>query len=273
MTPATHLFKELLKRKIQRVNIIVTIQFVSAIALAFFTNFSINLGMIHTRLTNPADFLTEILACFGSLFFVFGLILFLLTISQNERLNRDQTWRIIPITDGKFYIENIFSSFISLIYFVLVNVIIVFILLLICVLFNSKFRQNLGINIHPSLEFFYVIIVAILSCFFMFLIASFLNFSSIAISDFLPQGSNRTILFLVRLLIIIVIIGFIWKINSVFSFYDFFTGNFNLVNLKVTSLNSLVELENLMIVLFVIDLVILALNLFLINHFFEPEKK
>ena len=51
MTPATHLFKELLKRKIQRVNIIVTIQFVSAIALAFFTNFSINLGMIHTRLT------------------------------------------------------------------------------------------------------------------------------------------------------------------------------------------------------------------------------
>lgn len=273
MTPATHLFKELLKRKIQRVNVIVTIQFVSAIALAFFTNFSINSGMVHTRLTNPADFLTEILACFGSLFFVFGLILFLLTISQNERLNRDQTWRLIPITDGKFYIENIFSSFISLIYFVLVNVIIAIILLLICVLFNSKFRQDLGINIHPSLEFFYVIIVAILSCFFMFLIASFLNFSSIAISDFLPQGSNRTILFLVRVLIIIVIIGFIWKINSVFSFYDFFTGNFSLVNLKVTPLNSLVELENLMIVLFVIDLVILALNLFLINHFSEPEKK
>ena len=121
MNVFNHLFEKLLQKKAKNVYLLVILQFISSLASAFFTYFSFYSGRFHFNSHDNLEFLPGWMALFASLTFLFGPILFILTVVENERLNRNQTWRLAPISDGKFYVANILSSFVSLIYFVPVS--------------------------------------------------------------------------------------------------------------------------------------------------------
>ncbi|MEB3365324.1 hypothetical protein SDC49_22590 [Lactobacillus sp. R2/2] len=208
------------------------------------------------------------MALFASLTFFFGPILFILIVVENERLNRNQTWRLAPISDGKFYVANILSSFVSLVYFVLLDVLIAICFLFLSIFTNTKFGKNLQIKVDLNstavLSFIGIILLLILTCLFLYFLVSFLNFSSQAILDFLPHASSHILISFVRIFIIIVLVGLLVRLYSVFANY--------IINILLLRSTGLAGLESVVLMMFIIDLIILGINVFLINHFLKQER-
>lgn len=254
MNVFNHLFEKLLQKKAKNVYLLVILQFISSLASAFFTYFSFYSGRFHFNSNNNLEFLPGWMALFASLTFLFGPILFILTVVENERLNRNQTWRLAPISDGKFYVANILSSFVSLVYFVLLDVLIAICFLFLSIFTNSKFGKNLQIEVDLNS-----------TAIFDFIGIMLLHFSSQAILDFLPHASSHILISFVRIFIIIVLVGLLVRLYSVFANY--------IINILLLRSTGLAGLESVVLMMFIIDLIILGINVFLINHFFEAGEK
>ena len=269
MNVFNHLFEKLLQKKNKNVYLLVILQFISSLVSAFFTYFSFYSGRFHFNSQDNLEFLPGWMALFASLTFLFGPILFILTVVENERLNRNQTWRLAPISDGKFYVANILSSFVSLVYFVLLDVLIAICFLFLSIFTNTKFGKNLQIKVDLNstavLSFIGIILLLILTCLFLYFLVSFLNFSSQAILDFLPHASSHILISFVRIFIIIVLMGLLVRLYSVFANY--------IINILLLRSTGLAGLESVVLMMFIIDLIILGINVFLINHFFEAGEK
>ena len=269
MVMFNHLFGRFFKRKVKIVHLIVVLQFISSLASAFFTYFSFYSGRFHLNLNNNLEFFPGWMALFASFTFLFGPILYILTVVQNERLNRSKTWRLAPISDGTFYIDNILSSFVSLIYFVFLDFIIALGLFFVSIFTYPKFGKNLRFELNLDtdtfLTFICIILLVILTALFIYFLVSFLNFSSQAILSFLPQASSHILISFIRIFIIIILMGLIVKL------YRVLINSF--VNLFLLKATDLAGLEYVVGMMFVANLIMLGINVFLINHFFEAEEK
>ncbi|KGG54215.1 hypothetical protein [Lactobacillus sp. wkB10] len=269
MVMFNHLFGRFFKRKVKIVHLIVVLQFISSLASAFFTYFSFYSGRFHLNLNNNLEFFPGWMALFASFTFLFGPILYILTVVQNERLNRSQTWRLAPISDGKFYAANILSSFVSLIYFVFLDLLIAIAFFLLSLIIYPQLGKNLRFELNLDtdtfLTFICIILLVILTSLFIYFLVSFLNFSSQAILSFLPQASSHILISFIRIFIIIILMGLLVKL------YRVLINSF--VNLFLLKATDLAGLEYVVGMMFVANLIMLGINVFLINHFFEAEEK
>ena len=269
MVMFNHLFGRFFKRKVKIVHLIVVLQFISSLASAFFTYFSFYSGRFHLNLNNNLEFFPGWMALFASFTFLFGPILYILTVVQNERLNRSQTWRLAPISDGKFYAANILSSFVSLIYFVFLDLLIAIGFFLLSLIIYPQFGKNLRFELNLDtdtfLTFICIILLVILTSLFVYFLVSFLNFSSQAILSFLPRASSQILISFIRIFIIIILMGLLVKL------YRVLINSF--VNLFLLKATDLAGLEYVVGMMFVANLIMLGINVFLINHFFEAEEK
>lgn len=276
------LFKIQFKMRSKRAYTMILIQFVVALACTIFI--FVRFSNWHFYLTNDtSSFFPEILTIFLFFAFFIGFYYYLFTIIQNERDNRNQSFRLIPLSDSKYYLNNILSSFAALVYFVFLEIVCLALLSGISYLLNNDFRQNTINTLNqlittlPKLNFeFYLtyanlFFILILFCFYIYFIVSFLNFTSRTIMNFLPGTSNRIVLGIIRIIVILLIA---WLISRAFNFLGtiissngpFFSGN-------GIGKSTISDLAIANIWLFVIDMVFLAADLFLFEKFFEPRER
>lgn len=135
------------------------------------------------------------------------LIFFAIMAWQNEQINLSTTWRLIPITSGKFYTANVLSTLLNcIILFVAQNI-----LGLIFALPNyHQFLDNV-LNLQTlgqeryaarliNIGIYLVLLVIVLSCFI-----SFANFSSQILTAYLPIKSMLIIRLIIAGFVIVVI--------------------------------------------------------------------
>lgn len=268
------IFNRLFKQKTKNVFLLLTINLTVSLAISIFTILGLGFQSIY-------DFLPYVIASWLAYFTgftpFFALLLFILTCFQNERLNRSQTWRLAPISDGNFYLDNIVSSFLSLIYFAILELAFGLVLFILSIALTSRFRiafhklwlkLQTGIHLYPQMIWYFigVLIILILVCLFIYFLISFLDFSSQSIINFLPKTSNKFFLALTRFIIIILLSWALIKVNS-------FLINKVIPSLTTFMYNDYSVVTFPMIVMLIIDSILLGLNIFLINHFFEANEK
>ncbi|BDR60524.1 hypothetical protein [Lactobacillus xylocopicola] len=285
MSIFNRLFAELFKSKTKKAYSMLLIQFVVALALTIITFISVGSPEVAIKNNTFTSFFPGLLATYATLSFLFIPVFYITTCIANERTNRNQTFRLVPISDSPFYLDNILSSFVALAYYGILNVLSIFILFGASYTFDASFRQvtkldfsNLqaalqraDINFGSDVVFnlLGILMLLILISFFGYFIVSFLNFSSSAILDFLPDVSNKTVLRIIRLVLIIFIAWLLTRANGylariIASPLDFFLG---------TGDNASNKLGISILVMLAIDIVFLVADTFLMSKFFEAREK
>ncbi|MDF7638453.1 hypothetical protein PT285_03260 [Lactobacillus sp. ESL0791] len=217
--------------------------------------------------------------CFFLLFFVSNAIYLLVTCWQNEKFNRSQTWRLVPVKDRYIYLANTFSSFIAFVYLDVLEV-IEFFLGLFCLYPASKYWLNetgqfIG-KIFSGSEFGKAVEVAcvlLLMGLAVYLIVSFLNFSQRALIDFWPAGSSKLVIFLTRLLLIIVVS---WLVINGWQILAHLDANiehvlFNIPYRYLPDYNNKINLSGDLGLFLLFDIVTLFLNMVLLDKFVEAR--
>ncbi|WEV40709.1 hypothetical protein [Lactobacillus sp. ESL0681] len=270
MSAFNRLFAELFKKKSRKIHLLIILQLVSAIALTVFM-LVIDSGWFYA--TDPSkfgdDWLTLTL-CFFTISFLFLPIYLIISCSETERLNRSQTWRLAPVSDISFYLDNTLSSFVSYIYLGILQLIGTGIFFLATLLFNPEFLaafkklipeiQNNAYQFVPSIyRFLCILAMIILLGLLVYLVTNFLNFVSQAVLDFLPGISSKFSINLIRL---ILIVALIWALAKAW----------NLIS-PLTFMNN-VGLDEFLgiLLLFIIDIVFLMVNTFIFSKFFEAKQ-
>lgn len=279
MSEFNRLFNSFFKTKTKNFYIIILFQLIAALVITFFSYFNVaNWQITRNTKNNGAGFVPEWLLIFGILAFLLISFILIYTPIHSERYNRSPTWRLAAISDGQFYLANVLSTFVVFIYFIVLEIIPAIVLAFLAYFIDKPFQQGfheLLQAIHPSFDtrvFFIVIgtiMLAILSCFFLYFIISFLNFASQAIIDFVPANVNGAITKILHIFIICILIWFFFEINSIF------IGNvlFSLITKMDFRIDYYSELPFAVLANTISDAILLFLNIFLINHFFEASEQ
>ncbi|WEV36123.1 hypothetical protein [Lactobacillus sp. ESL0677] len=279
MTVFKHLFKELFKQKKRNANAVVIIQFVAALAILIITmgNLIINKDFSSEdwRDIEPLSYIL-----FGLFSFVALPIYLIVTCVKNERFNRSQTWRLAPVNDEMFYLDNILSSFASVVYLMVAQFLITAALVGIgSLLFKDVFNDTIktfvnmfkaGSGLHFNIVIgnaLQIICFIILFSLFTYLIISFLNFATRSIMDYLPGMSSKTGVFIVQVVLIILIMRLLTTLFKIFG---------RLITSPMGYLlgSASTGLGKAILLYLVLDIALLLINMFLISKFFEaaPNK-
>ncbi|WEV70193.1 hypothetical protein OZY43_04350 [Lactobacillus sp. ESL0785] len=268
------LFAELFRQKCKKANLMLLLQFLVAVLITIFSYFQGNI-IVNDHEQKIMLLIPLLCAIFFAFSFVFLLVYLIITCSQNERINRSQTWRLVPLSDEKIYLVNILSSFVSFIYLGILQVITSIVLFGIGYLFNKQMKdgwdsfisgfKHVNQSTNSLLDLLGLIILVMLVALLAYLLVSFLNFASQSIMDFLPAVSSKFIVTLIRLILIIAIM---WLLVQIYSFlkpiisspFDFI---FDGKAVNTGSASGILAL---------IDIVFLAVNMFLISKFFEAKQ-
>lgn len=203
-------------------------------------------------------------------------IFLLMTAWKNEKINRSQTWRLVPMNDGKIYLCNSLSSFCSFIYLLIMQAVVGLIGFIIVYASSNEIRKAIAEGLHKEFvvdhvadidisNFLILILFMILLGLFWYVIVSFLHFTSRAILDFLPMASNKLIIFIIRAAVLIVVVYFLIYsfelISEIGINPSFIQGNPFISNMAPSIIS-----------LAILDLLIGAANYVLINKFVEAKQ-
>lgn len=191
---------------------------------------------------------------------------------HNEKINRAQTWRLIPISDTGFYLANTLSSFFVFIYLVLLQLLTCGLIFGLIYLADSNVRtafarlfsgaQAMNLPNNFGLMVFSTIILVILFALLWYIILSFYHFAYRSLMDFLPW-TNKFWLFLVRLVTLIIIVFSVNQIlNNVFGLFK---------NLEMSS-DAALNLQVTIMGIAVLDLLFGGLNVCLLHNFVEAKQ-
>lgn len=131
---------------------------------------------------------------------------------KSESINNSQTWRLIPMSNTKFYLANILSNILSCIVIFAIQLAVYGILI-----FIQDMRGGFFATLHwrikdffgllasgdAFMNFIYMVLFLFLIVLFISTFVSFINFSSRAVTDFISPKNNQW----VRWLIIIILVG------------------------------------------------------------------
>ena len=270
-------FTVLFRLKTKWISLLLIIQTVASFAMSFF-NF--NNGHVYINRTIFSNFFTLWLTIFVLSAWLFTGIFYLTTCFQNERVSGNQTWRLVPIDDKKLYFDNILSSFGALLFFVILEIICTLILGVVTFTFDSQFhtvtiemfadigRHLQQVDLEIMFNFFGAIMMAILCAFFGYFIISFLNYSSRALLDFLPQALSKAYFRVIAVFVIILVAWLAIKASDIglqiISFpFRFMIG-------ETTGTND--DLALALILMLAINLLFWFLDTILFNKFFEARE-
>lgn len=284
MTNFWTLFKSLFKQKSRSAYLILALQAAFSLVALIITAFSTsNSNKAAIQMYGHSDHISVFVVAiitFAGIFFVttfFADFAYLIiTAWKGEKINRSQTWRLVPMKDGMIYLCNTISSFCTFIYLIIMQFAVGLVCALISYLSSSAIRKDLalalkeGMNNHglTSSDFsqlFFLVLFCILLGLFWYVIISLLHFTSRAIIDFLPFSSNKFMIFIIRALVLVAVVYFLIFATNAF-------GNL-LSNPSFLSNNSLgSDLLPAIIQLFLLDVIIGGINYFLIDKFVEARQ-
>ena len=270
-------FTVLFRLKTKWISLLLIIQTVASFAMAFF-NFSN--GHVDINRTIFSNFFTLWLTIFVVSAWLFTGIFYLTTCFQNEHVSGNQTWRLVPIDDKKLYFDNILSSFGALLFFVILEVICTLILGVVTFTFDIHFhtviiemftdigRHLQQVDLEIMFNFFGAIMMTILSAFFGYFIISFLNYSSRALLDFLPQTLSKTYFRIIAVFVIILVAWLAIKASNIG--LQIISFPFRFMMGKTTGTND--DLALALILMLVINLLFWFLDTILFSKFFEARE-
>ncbi|KAI4309812.1 hypothetical protein [Lactobacillus intestinalis] len=283
MTSWWQLFKVFCKQKSKSVYLIFIFQLISSFALIIMAkpvnsnNFYSDAGLV--KISNFSSFcLGLVVIIFMTTFLAEG-VLGILTTIKNERFNKSKTWRLIPISSGRYFTANIASSVLELIWLGMLNLVTIMVLGVIALpgmqpnKWLGKMLNDIGKGMSTS-EFIQMFSYLISIVIFLLLIAiawylmiSFLNYSSSAIVNFLPKASNKLVLFIVRAITIIILL-------VLFDFVSIYFGNIfqNIVNWILAGSEAQTgDMLKANLAIFIFDIIVAGVDIGLFNKFFEAK--
>ena len=274
MTSAKALFKQMFVQKRRCAHLVLLVQ-TFAVIFMFFMDLILNHQNSITEFSNTffrgkSDNPLEIILGLGIMTTIFADIIFTgLLCWQNEKINLSQTWHLVPISDVKLWLINIFSSIAECAYIFIIQVLvgaIVFMLDLGGSLFKEItkifFKASFWVTVEQFGEQILYLVGLVLV---IFTFVSFANLLTRTITDQLPIKNTTTIKLSVMAILVIIAVTIALKLNDQLTmFYIHYAVNDAIANVWDWFRISILEYWIVAIVLGLIDS-------FLISKFVEPK--
>lgn len=277
MTSFNSLFCRFFVKKAKNAYSLLILQVIGALAFSV-CGLLIGTGGFYEFLNLYTELLPDWLMGFLILSFFCIIYFFIYMAVKNERLSHNQTWRLAATSDSKFYLANSLSSFVTFIYFIVLDMIVAGILFYFSYQIDQNFKsswQKMIKQLNPAFDvntvhfIINIIILVMLCCFFLSLLISFLNFASKAIMDYLPSFSSRLLVCFFHLIIVIIIAMLFARMEMFFA--NQIMGNIlNLLNFKPAYDSNLLSAN---IIISIVNLILLGVNIFLFDYFYEADEK
>lgn len=275
MTSFNTLFNRMFQEKSRTVYLIFLIQVFASFCFTIFAAFSLHgdFNVVNDTAKEAINPIIGSLAIFASIVLVTSFpanfIYWIVSSIRNEKINRSQTWRLIPISDTKFLLSNFGTAFLSYIWLEILEFVIVAIMALPLFLSSGEIKTALGhanwkIDAQSCWQMLGALVLIILLGYAWYAIVSLLNLSSRSIIDFLPNGSNKFLIFVVRVITIVVVI---WLLG--------YAGNALIgATNQILSLNisENMGMGPVLIQFLVFDAVLTLIDIFLLNKFVEAKQ-
>ena len=284
MTSFNTLFNRMFQEKSRTVYLIYLIQAFASLCFSVWMIISMkgdpNVVVInvvingHHEVTNHLIFY---LLIFGVMMFITSFfayfVYWIISSIKNEKINRSQTWRLIPISDTKFLLSNFGTAFISYLWLMILEGITVAVTCL-PVLTVNEVRKNLADFFSRSQQLgtqdwwgiLGALVLVILLGYAWYAIVSLINLSSRSIMDFLPNGSSKFIMFIVR---VVIILAIIWLLSKATTVVFGAIGNF--IPFLVDGNNDL-QMSGTLVAFLLFDVVVTLIDILLLNKFVEAKQ-
>lgn len=290
MTTFKQTFQQMFKVKWKWIKVILLIQLVCLIAGSLFLIIKYPHGVnpsSHSFADQFFDFSNNLFAVPVNLsgwLIVIGDPIFLgILCYQNEKINASQTWRLIPLSESKFFNANLLSSFISCVVIAIPQVIVSLILMAIEQKYSSanpiantfNFANYDASNWLLSILFFLILIALV---FFIMTFVSFSNFSSKTIANFIPSSKSKIIKKLVFILLVIIAVYLGFQLNESLTLLGLKQESLYLQQFKDDKVVNNIFIYNLSTIYLFLELAIFSLifwlsDTFLMKKYFEPKIK
>lgn len=272
MTSFGTLFRQLFLQKSRSAYLIFGIQFLAAFVLTILTLGSAGLNnpkIDQTAINTVAAAFLTFIVLFLMLCFLTAPVYLVMTSWKNEKINRDQTWRLIPISSGKFYLSNTLSSFAAYIYLEIMQLVLMLVGFFGVYLASSEVRKGVSEVIaeatNNNAEYGMLVeylIIGLLLNLFWYVMISFYHLLSRSVIDFLPTASNRFVIFIIRVLVLVVVI---------YALYFVSIGLSDLFIHPLTDPGESFELLMTIVIFILFNVIFGGLNVLLINKFVEAK--
>lgn len=275
MTSFNTLFNRMFQEKSKSVYLIFLIQAFASLCLTIIVFVSGNgtPEFVNGNDTSNVNLVVAFLAVFAVMMlitsFVADFVYWIVSSIKNEKINRSQTWRLIPVSDTKFLLGNFGTAFLTYIWLGILETVTILITLL-PMLSDQEVRKvlshvSLNLSAHGWQEMLASLGLIILIGYAWYAIVSLLNLASRSIIDFLPGGSSKVLTFIIR---VVVIIAIIWILGHAASIIFSVLGEFSPFAVN----NYDIDYATTLLQFLVFDVVITLIDIFLLNKFVEAKQ-
>lgn len=275
MTSFNTLFNRMFQEKSKSVYLIFLIQAFASLCLTIIVFVSGNgtPEFVNGNDTSNVNLVVAFLAVYAVMMlitsFVADFVYWIVSSIKNEKINRSQTWRLIPVSDTKFLLGNFGTAFLTYIWLGILETVTILITLL-PMLSDQEVRKvlshvSLNLSAHDWQEMLASLGLIILIGYAWYAIVSLLNLASRSIIDFLPGGSSKVLTFIVR---VVVIIAIIWILGHAASIIFSVLGEFSPFAVN----NYDIDYATTLLQFLVFDVVITLIDIFLLNKFVEAKQ-
>lgn len=275
MTSFNTLFNRMFQEKSKSVYLIFLIQAFASLCLTIIVFVSGNgtPEFVNGNDTSNVNLVVAFLAVYAVMMlitsFVADFVYWIVSSIKNEKINRSQTWRLIPVSDTKFLLGNFGTAFLTYIWLGILETVTILITLL-PMLSDQEVRKvlshvSLNLSAHDWQEMLASLGLIILIGYAWYAIVSLLNLASRSIIDFLPGGSSKVLTFIIR---VVVIIAIIWILGHATSIIFSVLGEFSPFAVN----NYDIDYATTLLQFLVFDVVITLIDIFLLNKFVEAKQ-
>ena len=275
MTSFNTLFNRMFQEKSKSVYLIFLIQAFASLCFTIIGFVSENgtPEFVNGKDTSSVNVIVAFLAVFAVMMlitsFIADFVYWIISSIKNEKINRSQTWRLIPVTDTKFLLSNFGTAFLTYIWLGILEAVTIIVTLL-PMLSDQDVRKvlshvSLNLSAHDWQEMLASLGLIILIGYAWYAIVSLLNLASRSIIDFLPGGSSKVLTFIIR---VVVIIAIIWILGHAASIIFSVLGKFSPFAVN----NYDIDYATTLLQLLVFDVVITLIDIFLLNKFVEAKQ-
>ena len=275
MTSFNTLFNRMFQEKSKSVYLIFLIQAFASLCFTIIGFVSENgtPEFVNGKDTSSVNVIVAFLAVFAVMMlitsFIADFVYWIISSIKNEKINRSQTWRLIPVTDTKFLLSNFGTAFLTYIWLVILETVTILITLL-PMLSDQEVRKvlshvSLNLSAHDWQEMLASLGLIILIGYAWYAIVSLLNLASRSIIDFLPGGSSKVLTFIIR---VVVIIAIIWILGHAASIIFSVLGEFSPFAVN----NYDIDYATTLLQFLVFDVVITLIDILLLNKFVEAKQ-
>lgn len=277
MISFSSIFKELTQNKARLVRRLAFLQVITGILFGFW-------ALFYSVFEGESK--AYMMVAFISITPFFDLAYLVLSSRKNEEIYASQTWRLVPIKESTLLFANLFSAIVDGLYLVVLQIGMIAIAGLPVITTNEFWKttfKNFGSIGEGKLwqeahltDLACSVILLILIAIFIYVAISSVNFTGKVVSDFLPEKISKMVYFLV--VVALTCVGLIVLINVYWFVLNSLTGFLqNGIFLTTLSRDALEVKSNLssnyltMLAIFIVDLILIAINIVLLNKYHEAK--